>query len=76
MNNILAGLQNWPAMTYQSQVPDRHIPAIEQTWGPYLDALTAHADKTQFGSMQDPSSPLQSQVKAPRAIMGLQAAGR
>lgn len=76
MNNILAGLQNWPAMTYQSQVPDRHIPAIDQTWGPYLDALSTNVDKLQFGSMQDPSSPLPSQVKAPRVIKGLQAAGR
>ena len=36
----MQGLQTmWPAMSYQSQVPDRRIPAIEQTWGPWLEAL-------------------------------------
>lgn len=32
-----------PAMQYQSQVPDARMPAMEQTWGPWLDRLNAAA---------------------------------
>jgi hypothetical protein len=42
-NPSMRGLGMWPAMQYQSQVADRKIPAIEQTWGPYLDALSQHS---------------------------------
>jgi hypothetical protein len=47
-NQAMQGLGMWPALMYQSQVADRKIPAIEQTWGPYLDVLSG-ADKVRGG---------------------------
>lgn len=47
----IQGLQDFgnPALTYQAQAPDRRIPAIEQTWGPYLDIIHQSGGKLQDG---------------------------
>src|SRR5438477_668537 len=46
-NQAMRGLQSlWPAGAYQAQVPDRQMPAMTQTWGPYLDALHANTKGT------------------------------
>lgn len=31
-----------PATAYQALAPERKLPAIEQIWGPYLQALSDH----------------------------------
>ena len=62
-----------PAMQYQSQVGDRRIPAIEQTWGPFLDAMSQNSQGNMKlragpgGPMQGPATGMP-QIQTPQSV--------
>ena len=68
----LQGLQGFsnPALTYQNQLPDRRNPAMDQTWGPYLDILHEQGGKLAGGASPAGSNQMLGTSMQPGSPMG------